>query len=199
MTLVELGRIVRLQVQRSSLKQGAPRATFYEPEPILSVEAMAVDADGARTQADDGTEIIDVHNRLHPQTKFRGENGLSIGFTAHYTEMRARFGDQLSTGIAGENILIEVDEHIDLAAVEAGVVVQGEDGRRVVLGDVCVAAPCAEFSRFCLNDASAPAREITTVLQFLHHGMRGYYATAEHPAGKQVELRVGDRVFIAAR
>ena len=35
MTLVELGRSVRLQVQRSSLKQGEKRATYYAPEPIL--------------------------------------------------------------------------------------------------------------------------------------------------------------------
>src|SRR2546426_4214324 len=46
--------------------------------------------------------------RSHPNTKNEdGAHGVSIGFTTHYALMRERFGDRLTPGCAGENVLVE--------------------------------------------------------------------------------------------
>src|SRR5438132_10568239 len=81
----ELGRVVRLQIQRSSLKTGEKPHRVYDTVPILTVERLTVSPDGALGEADHGAWIVDVHHRMHPSTKNPdGEHGISLGFTAHY-------------------------------------------------------------------------------------------------------------------
>ena len=87
-----LGPIIRLQVQRSPLKTGEKPNRRYDPDPIVSVGRLRITPDGAYG-LENGQEILDVHNRLHPQTRQEGpENALSFGFTGHYSEMQDRFG-----------------------------------------------------------------------------------------------------------
>jgi hypothetical protein len=103
----ELGPIIRLQVQRDSIKSGGKPFERYTPEPnLVSVRVLRLDADGVYGIDDRGDVVPDVHNATHPHTKFRGDNGLSIGFTGHYAAMRARFDQHLVDGIAGENMLV---------------------------------------------------------------------------------------------
>jgi len=175
-TMVPLGPIVRLQVQVSSLKRGERPHRWYDPAPIRPVPALRLDGGGVTGL--DGGEVADVHHRDHPESKFRGENGLSIGFTGHYAHIRERFGDHLTNGIAGENILIEAPSVHPESAFTGGIVIATADGP-VILRDVQAAPPCVEFSKFC---AGYPVerqadRVITETLQFLHQGMRGFYAT----------------------
>src|SRR5919112_831183 len=146
-----MGTIVRLQVQESSLKVGdKPRR--YDPSPIRSVPALSVSAAGVVGLAENGETIIDVHHHDHPTSKNRGgENGISLGFTGHYGEMRRRFGPHLADGIAGENILVEADRHFPVEELAAGVVVEGIGGQQLELLPVIVAAPCVEFSRYALK------------------------------------------------
>ncbi|MFL5448360.1 MAG: hypothetical protein ACJ8AX_07420 [Gemmatimonadales bacterium] len=190
-----IGTIVRLQVQESSLKVGdKPRR--YDPAPIRSVPAMRVSPAGVVGLAENGESILDVHHHDHPASKNRGgENGISLGFTGHYREMRQRFGQHLTDGIAGENILIESDRQFVVEELAAGVVVEGNGGRQLELRPVIVAAPCVEFSRYALKfpDGTRPDVTVTEALRFLDAGMRGFYATYE---GEPAVVEIGARVFL---
>src|SRR5437016_722567 len=93
----ELGHVVRLQIQRSSLKTGEKPHRVYDPAPILTVERLSVSPDGALGEAADDAWMVDIHHRMHPSTKNPdGEHGISLGFTSHYDLMRARLGDRRS-------------------------------------------------------------------------------------------------------
>src|SRR5215213_4955558 len=95
-----LGEIVRLQVQISSLKVGTPPQRRYDPFPLREVASLALSVNGVTGWTEDGREIQDVHNLIHPESKNRGgTNGISIGFDAHYGAMCARFGQHLADGI----------------------------------------------------------------------------------------------------
>ena len=191
----EIGTIVRLQVQESSLKVGTkPRR--YDPAPIRSVSAISLSPAGVIGLVEHGESIVDVHHRDHPSSKNRGgENGISLGFTAHYLAMRQRFGQHLRDGIAGENILIEVDRQFQVEDLANGVVVKGADERPLELRPVIVAAPCVEFSRYALKfpDDGRPDATVTEALRFLDAGMRGFYATYE---GESAVVELGARVFL---
>jgi hypothetical protein len=67
------------------------------------------------------------------------------------------------------------------------------------IADVIIAAPCVEFTRFCMQWPTdvRPDRTVTEALQFLDNGMRAFYATADLAASTARELRVGDVVFAA--
>jgi hypothetical protein len=177
-SLEPLGPIVRLQVQVGHLKTGSPRR--YDPAPITSVDRLVVDADGVTGYTSDGVALLDVHNRMHPLSRFRGDNGISIGFTGHYRAMRIRFGDGPDDGAAGENLLVDDARVHEEARLVRGVIVESADGP-VRLTTVTGAPPCAEFTRYCLGvPAGEPDRRaVAAGLEFLGHGMRGFYAQIE--------------------
>jgi hypothetical protein len=190
-----IGRIVRLQVQRSSLKVGASPRRF-DPAPLRSLPALRLTADGAIGMAEDGAAIVDVHHAGHPASKHRGGNGVSLGFTSHYATMRGRFGEHLADGIAGENILIETEREFHEDELAGGIAIAGEGGARLELGEIVVAAPCVEFTRFALRfpDGARPDGTVTEGLRFLDDGRRGFYAVARGTGGV---VNLGDRVFLA--
>ncbi|MDQ3653860.1 MAG: hypothetical protein M3457_02115, partial [Chloroflexota bacterium] len=121
-----LGTIVRLQVQTASLKCGDRPRSWYNPEFIRPVPELRLD-DGGVTGLD-GEDIADVHHRDHPRSKWRGENGVSVGFTGHYARMRDRFGPHLVDGIAGENILVDAQREFAEEEVAGGIVIVGTPG-----------------------------------------------------------------------
>ena len=191
--LLPLGRIVRLQIQRSSLKLGQKPNRYYDPAPLLEVDALTLTPQGAVALLPDGSALLDVHHAGHPRTRnVDGSNDLSVGFTGHYARMRARYGLHLSDGCAGENILVENDAHIDLAAVQRGLAIQpaGSDAW-VWLRGVRVAPPCVEFSTYTARQPGPEA--VKAALQFLDHGMRAFYCAYEGDA--PATLRVGDQVW----
>src|SRR5216110_2490840 len=119
----ELGRIVRLQIQRSSLKTGDKPTRVYDPMPLLAVDRLALGPDGALGEGPDGSWLVDVHHRAHPRTKNEdGAHGVSLGFTAHYALMRDRFGERITLGCAGENIIVETEHRIAFEDLAGGVV-----------------------------------------------------------------------------
>ena len=147
-------------------------------EPGGELSGFGGHKDGFAGVDEGGNAVPDVHNATHPHSKFRGDNGLSIGFTSHYAAMRARFGDHLVDGIAGENILVAHDEIVSLGHIASGIVIVREN-RELRIGPWVVAHPCAPFSKFCLQvpGDTKPDRRVTETLQFLEHGMRGFTAT----------------------
>lgn len=198
---VEIGEIVRLQIQRESLKVDMPDGErpelrvrrYYDPTPILASDALAV-ADNLVTVEGDEGPVVDVHCVSHPRSRNRGNgNMLSVGFTGHYDKMRDRFGEHLTDGIAGENILVDNRAVLSIDDLEAGMRIETRDGQVLDFDPVTVAAPCVEFSRFCLGDLTAPPLDVKETLQFLDHGTRAFYAYIA--SGLPVTLRTGDRLF----
>jgi len=192
-----VGSIVRLQIQVSSLKQGERPRSWYDPGPIQSLKALRIDSGGVHGIADlTGDEISDVHHRDHPTTKFRGENGISLGFTSHYQRMRNRFGAHLSDGVAGENILVNTDRIIADEDLLNGVVIITRHGP-VSLGSAEIAKPCVEFSKFCggYEPDQLADSTITETLQFLFDGTRGFYVRYDQEVPRQSQVSVGDFVY----
>jgi hypothetical protein len=186
-------RIVRLQIQQEPLKRGEKPHRWYDPTPIRQVERLLVDDRGATGVVECG-KVLDVHHIEHPRTRSHGQaSGLSVGFTAHYAAMRARFGERLADGIAGENVLVESDAQMTREHVARGAF-RTRDGRTIPFSEVEVAEPCVEFSRFVLGvepgDMSQPMRE---PLRALMGGMRGFYVALAEPA----ELTVGDELLLS--
>ena len=189
-----VGEIVRLQVQAESLKVGQAPRHRYDPAPIRAVPTLRLDAGGATGLTDWGDEIEDIHHALHPASKHRGTNGLSVLFTGHYAAMRKRFGPHLTDGIAGENVLVAHDGFIGEDDLTPGPIVETTEGLRLELSRVIVAAPCVEFARYALRfpDVERPDRTVTDAVRFLDGGMRGYYAAYE---GDPIVIRAGDKVY----
>ena len=189
-----VGVVVRLQVQRGNLKAGERPRRWYDPAPIVAVPALTLDAGGVTGWAADGAPVPDIHHAAHPETKNRGENPISFGFTSHYARMRARFGDHLADGIAGENILIAAHRTFRAADFPRGLRITGAQGAGVDLHAIIAAEPCAEFSRFALRydrDTSSD-RAVADALNFLRCGTRGFYAIVQGDGGR---IRVGDSLF----
>jgi hypothetical protein len=190
-----IGQIVRLQVQESSLKVGDRLRRWYEPGPIRLAPALILDQGGVIGQAEGEETIADVHNTRHPASKNRaGSNGISVGFTSHYAAMRARFGDHLVDGIAGENILVATERVFTEADFATGMHIEAADGAMIRLDDIMIAEPCVEFSRYALRyPLDAPSdRAVTDALNFLREGTRGFYATYR---GAPATIAVGAGIY----
>src|SRR5256885_6064147 len=151
----EIGAVVRLQIQRSSLKTGEKPHRVYDPSPVLAVRRLAVGGDGVVGEGEDGSWIVDVHHRAPPQTKNPdGMHGVSVGFTSHYDAMRQRFSDRITLGCAGENIIVETSRRFTLEDLAAGLGCVGAGGAEAVrLGGLEVAHPLTPVPRWGLGDA----------------------------------------------
>lgn len=175
-----IGTVVRLQVQRSPLKPGPRAARVYDPTPLLEVAALDVGARGVVGQAQSGP-VLDVHHADHPQTRnVRSLNGLSLLPRAHYDRMREHFGSHLLDGVAGESLLLETDTGWTVESLGGSLALETADGELLALTDPMVAAPCVEFTRFCLGrDDPGPAGpddvELVDALAELDGGTRGFY------------------------
>jgi hypothetical protein len=158
-----IGTIVRLQIQRSSLKLGERPRRWFDPAPILEVPELRLSSDGVVGVLPDGDQTVDIHNRTHPQTRYGTGNGISVGFTSHYAQMRARHGDRITDGIAGENILVETERAFSQADLPAQIAIEGPDGL-VQLEGVRVIEPCVEFSRYSRRARDRAVRRVQPLL-----------------------------------
>ena len=190
-----LGRVVRLQIQRSKLKLGEKPNRVYNPAALLPVDELTLTPEGALVRLADGSMVVDVHHPAHPDTRnLERTNDLSVGFTPHYAAMRERYGEHLVDGCAGENILIETAGRLLQADIAGGLVIQPADGGQPVrLRVVRHAPPCREFSGYAAR-SSEPA-VIKDTLQFLDDGLRGFYCAFDNEA--PASIRLGDRVFVS--
>ncbi|MDQ7035993.1 MAG: hypothetical protein Q9P01_14505 [Anaerolineae bacterium] len=108
----KIGTIQFVQIQRESLKEGVEPNRRYNPEPLLTVEKIRLMPDGIIGITGSGEKIIDVHHVKHQGSRNRGDNNISIGFLQNYDAMRKRFGDHLTDGIAGENIIVDAEVEV---------------------------------------------------------------------------------------
>ena len=175
-----LGSLVRLQIQRASLKTGEKPDRRYDPAPLMAVDRLAVGPDGVLGAGSDGSWLVDVHHRAHPATKNEdGLHGVSVGFTTHYHLMRERFGDRLTLGCAGENLIAQAERPLQLEDIAPGLAILAPDGsERVRLRVLEVARPCRPFTGWALG-GRVESSVLKEQLQFLDEGMRGFYCVGE--------------------
>jgi hypothetical protein len=194
----EIGKIVRLQVQIDRLKRGKRPYQLYSTDNIQVVPALQLTAKGV-VGLQDGSELLDAHlldahHTDHPRSGNRGINGISLGFTAHYGRMRDRFGDHITVGCAGENVIVETAVPLTLDELAAGLVIATDDGQEIRLEQALVMLPCQPFSRFCLQAGErAPAPVMKETLQFLDNGMRGFAVVL---GGETAVIHPGDKLFL---
>ena len=187
--MIDIGPVVRLQVQTESLKRGERPHRVYDPAPLCPVESLRLSRAGALGVTAGGEELPDVHHAAHRRSQSEPGREVSFGFTGHYAAMRDRYGPRLTTGCAGENILVETSRVWRLEDFGPGLALRSAaTGELDRLEEVSVAAPCVEFSRFTLDSPAASPQELKPVLQFLDAGTRGYVFT---PSG-DFTLRLGD-------
>jgi hypothetical protein len=192
MTERRLGRIVRLQIQRSIIKH---KGICYDPAGLATVEEAEIGPQGI-TGLLDGARVMDVHHADHPSGRGGGHRMLSIGFTGHYGLMDDRFGD-VPVGIAGENLITDCPGRLFEDDLEGTVVIRAAAGE-IELRGARVAAPCREFASFLLGRAAlADREEIAGELAFLGDGLRGFILDGSALAwpmpvclGDEVVLRV---------
>jgi hypothetical protein len=186
-----LGTVVRLQVQRSRLKPGPRGARVYDPAPLLEVPALEVGPRGVVGLTPDGP-LLDVHSADHPDSRnVRLVNGLSLLPRAHYETLRARYGSHLVDGTAGESLLLDTVGSWTEADLAGELHLEAADGEVLVLTGATAAAPCVEFSRFCLGLPLGPVGpDVEQALVDLDGGARGFYASAQGTARIEAGARL---------
>lgn len=194
----EIGEIIRLQIQTDRLKRGERPYQIYSTDNIQVVPALKLTAKGVVGLQDKSdpldAHLLDAHHTDHPRSGNRGNNGISLGFTAHYGRMRQRFGDHITVGCAGENVIVATAVPITLDDLAAGLIVVTGDGQEIRLEQASVMLPCEPFSRFCLQAREqAPAPVMKETLQFLANGMRGFAVVL---GGETAVIHPGDRLFL---
>jgi len=187
----EIGQIHQLQIQTEPLKIHIDGVRTYRATPIQSVEYLILEPKGITGISFTGEQITDVHHEDHPQTRFRGDNSISVGLRSNYDKMQAKFGDHIKLGAGGENIIIELladaPDFNDLSDVYAG----SSPDEVIRLMDVIPAPPCREFSIFCA-DRELSGQEVKSTIQFLSNGVRGFYMKVAEPDERiQLSLKCG--------
>ena len=187
--------IVRLQVQTQPIKVGRAPYRRYVPSVIESVHRIEVSPRGIVGLAERLGSVIDVHHVDHPQSRDRkGRGGVSLMGTGDYVKLRARYGDHLTEGIAGESILVDAPDGLAGRDIPTEITLI-TPGRTITLREFRVAEPCVEFSRFCLREEPSRVVDdlVKTALIDLDGGARGYKGRA---AGSGV-VGLADHVEIA--
>jgi hypothetical protein len=190
--MIFLGNIFRLQIQRTSLKREVGDNRLYDPSSLLIASELVITTGGAWVHAEDNHFIADVHHVAHPQSRHRGKNSLSVGFTSHYDAMQSRFGEHIRIGCAGENIIIECAQRVNLADIAGGLHIETKHGH-ILLGNVVVAHPCRPFSDYVLAKPTTDPAQRKAALQFLDAGTRGYYG--ELCSASPATVAIGDAVY----
>jgi hypothetical protein len=194
----ELGIVKLVQVQPSGLIIETPSGSFYDASRRVEVESLCITSRGIEAITPEGEQVLDIHHLDHPDKAYDNNDLVCIGFTSHYKGMRARFGDHMVDGIAGENIIIEYEQEVWPEDLHQQIAFENTNtGRRALLDVVSFAAPCEEFSHFAANSQyeRLPAEKLKATLQFLGNGRRGYLLVLSDNQ-EPVTVRSGDRVFV---
>ena len=186
-----IGTVLRLQVQRSRLKPGGRGARAYDPSPLLEVPELEVGPRGVVGLVD-GERVLDVHAADHPDSRWRGGNGLSVLPRAHAEALHQRYGDHVA---AGETVLLDTAGPLTERDLAGELLLETVDGGAVRLSGAAAAPPCVEFSRYVLGrEPGALDDEVLAVLEALGGGARGFYVDV-HGTGR---VRAGARLLRSA-
>ena len=197
-TLRQLGHVKLVQVQPSGLIIQTPSGYFYDATRRLEVDSLQITPLGIEATTPEGERVLDIHHISHPDKAYDNDDLVCIGFTSHYEAMRARFGEHMVDGIAGENIIIDYEEEVWPADLDQRLAIENQDtGHRAMLDLVSFAAPCREFSHFATQSQhkDLPADKLKKTLQFLGNGRRGFLLVLSEGQETAV-VRRGDKVFV---
>jgi MOSC domain-containing protein YiiM len=187
----EIGKVVRLQVQREPLKASG----VYEPRYLLSVERAVVGAAGMLGREGDAW-VVDAHHTSHPRARGGGNRALSIGFTGHYAAMEDRFGS-VAYGVAGENVIV-AGQPLRMSDISGGLLVRRSDDEEYELRTPRPAAPCREFTSYLLRAPHVLDRsELQDEFEFLSEGTRGFIVDVSHLAELH-QIALGDTMLARA-
>lgn len=192
-----LGIVKLVQLQPSGLIIETPSGYFYDASRRVEVDRLLITSKGIEAATPDGEQVLDIHHLDHPDKAYDDDDLVCIGFTSHYEAMRARFGEHMVDGIAGENIIIEFDKEVREADLGQQIAFESSStGQMTWLDMVCFAAPCDEFSHFAAQSQHKrlPAAELKDTLQFLNKGRRGFLLVMQD-GQDAATVQPGDRVF----
>ncbi|MGB7338696.1 MAG: hypothetical protein WBC91_07385 [Phototrophicaceae bacterium] len=194
----KIGTVKFVQIQREPLKLIQNPDTnyddrIYQTTAITRVQQLRLTTQGGIGITTDGVSLLDVHNETHPQTRYRGDNKISFGFTQHYKRIQERFGDHMTVGDAGENIIIEADSDILNLDTNQRFFLKRDNNILVELSDVIPAPPCRPFSVYCAKE-DLQGRDLKEALQFLDNGTRGYYADVQ--LEDDIVIQAGDELWM---
>lgn len=197
-TYQELGIVKLMQLQSSGLIIETPSGYFYDASRRVEVDRLLITSKGIEATTPEGDHVLDIHHIDHPDKAYDNDDLISIGFTSHYEAMRARFGEHMVDGIAGENIIIDYEEEVWPEDLGQQIGIENTETERVVLLDlVSFAAPCDEFSHFAAQSQHErlSADELKDILQFLNNGRRGYLLVLSE-GQDAATVQPGDRVYV---
>ena len=193
----ELGRVKLVQLQPSGLIIETSSGYFYDASRRVEVDHVHITSKGIEATLPEGEHVLDIHHIDHPDKAYDNNDLICIGFTSHYDAMRARFGEHMVDGIAGENIIIEYGQEVWPEDLGSQIVIENIDtGHKTLLDVVCFAAPCDEFSHFAAQSQQErlPAVELKSTLKFLNNGRRGFLLVLSD-GQETATVQPGDRVF----
>lgn len=162
------------------MKPGRAPLRRYEPAALVPVVSIQAGPRGVHGITENGEQVLDVHHRDHPRSRDRkGRAGVLLMGTGDYQALRAKYGDHVIDGIAGETILLEAPEGLAGHDLPRTATVTTGAGP-VRLTAVRAADPCVEFSRFCLVQEVSPVVDdaVKQALIDLDGGARGYRSIA---------------------
>jgi hypothetical protein len=193
-----LGYVKLTQLQPTGLIINTPSGEFYDPSRRVVVDSLQISPLGIESITPDGEHVLDIHHIDHPDKKYDNDDLVCIGFSSHYAAMRARFGEHMVDGVAGENIIIQAEKEIWPEELGQRIGFESsETGDITFLDVVKFAAPCEEFSHFAAQSQHKrlPAAELKATLQFLGNGRRGYLLVLSD-GQEPVIVQPQDRVFV---
>ncbi len=192
-----LGRVKLVQLQPSGLIIETPSGYFYDASRRVEVDHMHITSKGIEATTPEGEHVLDIHHIDHPDKAYDNNDLICIGFTSHYDAMRARFGEHMVDGIAGENIIIDYGQEVWPEDLGKQIVIESTvTEQRTLLDVVCFAAPCDEFSHFAARSQQErlPAVELKSTLEFLNNGRRGFLLVMSE-GQETATVQPGDKVY----
>ncbi len=191
--LVPMGVIVLAQIQRVKLNTETTDGMVYRTTPLVAVDSFQLCDSGVVARVN-GDRLLDRHHRSHPaeSVAHRPERVMSIGFSGHYRLIEERFGSA-PLGVAGENVIVDLDERVSHDQVASGLVIRTSEGD-LELDPPDVLNACVPFTKFLLQDPNASTSRVLAALEFLGAGMRGYSMGAGRVPDYRT-VRTGDLVL----
>ncbi len=194
----DLGHVKLVQVQPAGLIVETPSGYFYDVTRRVEVDGLLITSLGIEATTPEGEHVLDIHHISHPDKAYDDDDLVCIGFTSHYKAMRARFGQHMVDGAAGENIIIEYEQEVWPSDLGQRIAIENQDtGHKTLLDLVSHASPCREFSLFATQSqhVKLPPDKLRETLQFLENGRRGFLLVLNNGQETAV-VRPGDRVSV---
>lgn len=198
----QIGEVCLVQLQPHGLIIDTPGKTpsghFYDATRLVQVDYLNITPLGIESTISEGEHVLDIHHINHPDKKYGDNDLICIGFTSHYDAMREKFGEHMLNGTAGENIIIDYSEEVWPADLSKKLGIENQDSDEMAILEVKrFAAPCVEFSQFCIGNQyeKLPATKQKEILKFLGNGRRGFLLVLDNKHNV-VTVRSGDKVFL---